>query len=424
MAANITDSSVTTTYGSEALVSATVANDFTVLNLGVTSIVLGAEYSVGDTIKISISGGTFDIADTIVLTDANGAGITVGITAGLLSKTATELLFRITALDTTNGLLTNGEILSLNVGAAVLDVKLDATTVGSTVSLTAASATSTGLAIDITGAKDTFLAGTVIKQHAFSIAAPMNTKIDVAKARKEFETPANSTFAIAYAQTAPLQAGMTITATTYSVNGSMTGFEASIAAATNDGTVTGFGAAVYTVAADLQSASRLLAAVPVASETTLFTVDPTAADRVVLNIGNYTADVKIAEVGGKSFTYTGITAGAMSLNGSSAQYGYVPVNFDGAVTTQFEVGNKGTVDGEITLSGFDTDGNVYSAILPFKAMAGKLTKISDFDISTAFALTAGTKLNLTITINAPDADVTYGAYSNRGTTGRMAINKL
>jgi len=417
--------STAVTYGNEGLASGLIANDATVLTLGATQLTLGAEYSVGDTITITLAGGTFDPTDAFELTDTNGAGATVGITAGLLSATATELLFRITALDTTNGLLTNGETLDLEItGANPVPVILGSTAVASKLTVSANAATSNGLAIDVTGATDSMAVGSVITQHDFEITTAMAAKIDVSAGRLVFAAAAGSVtdpeFTVTYTQTAPTQAAMAIADTTYTINGSMTGFEDTVAATDNDGTIVGDNIAALTVAADLQSASDTTGGVPSAAEVLTF-APGTAADRVVLNTGSYTLDVKIEEAGGKSVTVSGLAAGSHTLNGSSVQYAYVPVNYDGAVTTQFEIGNEGVVDGEITLTAFDTAGNDYSAELSFKAMAGMLTKLSDAEISSALGLTEGTKLNLTITVNAPDADVTYGAYSNRGTTGRMAI---
>jgi hypothetical protein len=424
MAVDVATNSTAATYGSEALSSGVVANDLSVLELGATQLKLGAEYSVGDTIRILISGGELDADDAFALTDTNTNVGSAGITLGLLSSTKTELLFRVTAIDTTNGVSTDGELLDLELtGALPVPVKVSSSTVGSKVAVTATAATSTGLAIDNVGVLDTFNIGSVIKQHAFTVAPVMSSKVDVAKARKQFEVAANSTFTVNYAQTAPTQAGLAIADTKYTVKGSMTGFEATVAATDNNGTIVGDNLLALTVAADLQSASDAIGGAPSAAEVFLFAIDATVADRSVLNIGSYAVDVELEHAGGKKFTYSDLNAGAFAFNGSSATFSYVPVNFAGAVTSQFEIGNKGVVDGEITIDGFDTAGNDYSAILPFAAEAGKLTKISDADIATAFALTGGTKLKLNFTVNAPNDDITYGAYSNRGTTGRMAIIK-
>lgn len=433
MAIDVATNSTKATYGSEALTSTAVANDGSVLTLGATQLLLGAEYSVGDTITINISGGEFDPTDAFELTDTDGALGTVGITTGLLSATKTQLLFRVTALDTTNGLVTTGQTLDLELaGAAPVPLILSSTSAGSKVNITASGATSTGLAIDVKGSdKDTFNVGEVLQEHKFTVTAAMAAQIDVSKERKEFVTPANATFTVTHSRNAVTQASYGSNASTVkaTLTGSLAAFENTVAGTDNKGTVVGTGAAAYTVAADLATATRDLGTVDlsggnlVPAETVLFTVDPTAATREVINVGAYTFDVEL-NTANKVHKVSGLAAGNFSLNGSSAQYAYAPVNFNGAVTTQFEVGNKGSVDGEISLSAFDTAGNKYSAMLPFKAEAGKLTRISDADIANAFGLTKGTKLNLTITVNAPSGDITYGAYSNRGTTGRMAINKL
>jgi hypothetical protein len=428
-AVDVATNSTTVKYGYEGIASGDTKNDGTALTLGATVLTLGAEYSVGDTITINLAGGEFDPTDVFQLVDANAGGAgNPAITAGLLSATKTQLLFRITEIDTSGGGSTStiGQQMNLQVsGPAALPVVLTGTAIGDKMTVSANAATSTGLSIDVAGAtKDSFVVGTVTQQHKYTIstATDLDEQIDVSKGRTVFVGGTSDNFVVAYAATAVDQAGFTVTDTTWKINGSMTGFEASIAAASNDGTIVGAAAGALTVAADRQSASKKVTAAA-AGDTFTFTVDPTVADRVALDVGSYTLDATIADASGDSVTYSGMSAGAWSLNGSSAVYAYAPVGFD-SVTTQFEIGNKGSVSGDISLSAFDTDGNTYSATLPFQAEAGKLTRVSDADIVDAFGLTEGTKLKLTITVDAPTGDITYGAYSNRGTTGRMAINKL
>jgi hypothetical protein len=424
-------------YSHEGIVSGQTKNDGTVLTLGangnanVVALELGAEYTTGDTVTLTLSGAKFKKTETFTLEQLSGAGT---ISLGFLSATDTTLTFRVTGVTgVTDGivlLLDNGTFdLGTPTPAVANSIILDSSAINAKASITASALTGTGLAIDVQGtAKDTFIIANVVQQHKFTVAAAdaMAAKIDVAKARKEFSGTVGqeSDFVVAYLNTGVDQGNFAITGTglKYTVNGSMTGFTNSIAASSNDGTFTATTGGALTVAADLQSAS--VASLGAAGDTFTFAIDPTLTDRVVLNVSSYTVDAEIANVGGNKVTYTGIAAGSHTLNGSNATFAYVPVNYSGAVTTQFEIGNKGTVDGEITVSGFDTAGTNYSAVLPFTAEAGKLTKVSDADISTAFGLTAGTKLNLTFTVNAPSLDITYGAYSNRGTTGRMSINKI
>jgi len=412
----LTLDSSTYTYGNEALTNGQTKNDFTEVQLNTVVLTLGAAYSVGDVIKVNITGAEFKADETYALSTSNAAIIDVGF----LSATANQLVFRVTAA----AAATAGETLTL---AAASKIKLDSTAVGSKVTISATAETSTGITIDVTGATDSKVVGTVVQQHSFKVLATnvLDEKIDVSDERKVL-TAASDTATVTYTLDTP-----TFSATDFSVvnagemsftvNGSFTGYETGVTGSTNVGTVV-IDAVDATVAADLQSGKAALVATA-ASDTMaiVYTPDLSLTTRVVLNTSAYTVDVLLDD-GAKTTEYNGISLGSFVLNGASNVFAYVPVNYDGAVTTQFEIGNKGVLDGEITLTAFDTAGNDYSAILPFNAVAGKLTKISDQDISTAFSLTAGTKLNLTITVNSPDADITMAGYSNRGTTGRMAIN--
>ena len=205
------------------------------------------------------------------------------------------------------------------------------------------------------------------------------------------------------------------------VKGSFTGFETGVVNSTALGTVK-IGALEAKVATDLQSGSFSLPGTSAALNIA-FTPSTVKDTRVVLNASSYAVDAKITD-GTFSYEYNDIAIGSFVLNGASKTFGYVPVNFDGAVVSQFEIGNKGKVDGEISITAFDRDGVKHSAILPFKAAAGKMTKLSDSDISTAFGLTKGASLNLTITVNSPESDITIAGYSNRGTTGRMSLSSV
>ncbi|MGI2143123.1 hypothetical protein [Shewanella frigidimarina] len=432
------------TYGSEALTTALVANDASAISLKPVTLTLGAEYTVGDTVTINLTGAEFKTAGAYTLTSvaATGAGAgTDTVAFGLLSQSATELLFRVTAI--TPGASSNSSVLKNIVtlsdtstaaatasGVLVNDVlvKLNSTAAKSEVTVAANAKTSTGLVIDKT-AKDSVVVGKVITQHTFEITK-MAAKIDVSKSRKEFVTPADAKFVVTHVNANPDQAkfGTATSKAKATIQGSMVGFEESLTTTDNNGTVKGT-AGDYTVAKDLQSASfdiataeiELAKAIP--AQTVVFAVDSTPADRTVINASNYTFSVDLIE-GGKTVTVSGLDVGSMTLNGASKTFGYVPVNFDGAVVSQFEIGNKGTVDGEISITAFDRDGVKHSAVLPFKATAGKMTKLSDSDISTAFGLTKGASLNLTITVNAPESDITVAGYSNRGTTGRMSLSSV
>lgn len=432
------DSTGAQTYGSEALVNGLVKNDGSALTLGadgngnVVTLTLGAEYTSGDTISIKLDGAKFKKTETFTL-EQTTVGTTNEILLGFLSATDTEVTFRVTSTKgTTDGLillLDNGTFDQATPTAAEANaIILDSTAPGAKATITATALTGTGLVIDAAGTKDSKVIATVVQQHKFTVAAAnaMAAKIDVAKARKEFSgvTGEEADFIVTYTADNPSQAAYTTTSAKYTLNGSFTGFEKSVADTDNDGTIIrdpGGADEELTVAKDLQSAAVTHTAGTPISHTFEFAVDGTAADRVVLNASDYTVDVLLTN-GTQTTTYAGIAAGSHKLNGANAQFSYVPVNYDGAVVSQFEIGNKGVVDGEITITAFDTAGTKYSKTLDKKAEAGKLTAITDADISEAFALTKGTKLNLTFTVNAPAGDITFSGYSNRGTTGRMSLS--
>jgi len=451
MAVDVTTGSTTTTYGSEALVSGVAKNDYTELLLGTPTptsanidlstvkLTLGAEYSVGDTITISIAGGTFKQSETFALNSTEAVPGTTGMSVGFLSATDTTLLFRVTEV---NG-VTDGQTLVLDKGTYVPttttpavggtdatsnSIKLNSTAVGTKVTISALAQTSTGLTIDSSGTTDSFEIGSVIQEHKYVATTKLNADIDVADERKALAVSGavalSDTATLTYTYDAAAQAKFVLDGSndvTMTVNGSFTGFETGVTDATNLGKIAIAGTNA-TVAADLLSGKDLFNN-PSSAGTVgfVFTPDDAAATRVVLNTSTYSVDAVLETAAAQKFTYANIALGELALNGASENFGYVPVGYD-AVTTQFEIGNKGSVDGEITLTAFDTAGNNYSAVLPQKAEAGKLTKISDADITSAFVLAGGTKLKLTITVNSPASNISMSGYSNRGTTGRMAIS--
>jgi len=426
-----TDATVkTATFGAEALASGFVANTGAALTAPVIVLTAGAEYSKDDTITISLVGAEFD-AGALSLTQTSETAKNSEVTFGLLNSSATEATFRVTTVTAGSSsdatLVTNSTIGNTFALTAVVDapkaingIKLTSTVNKAEVKVTAIAKTSAGLVID-TSSTDTTLIGTVKNEHAFT-SSVMAAKIDVSKERKVFLDATLANITTTYKYNATTQANMIATSTSTKISGSFVGFPGT--------EVTGLivdnasaAAVVGVIALDKQSATFANVTDLTTAKVATFTVATDETKREVLQASSYTADLTITN-GSKTTVIAGVAAGSTTLNGASVSFGYAPVNYDGAVTTQFEIGNKGSIDGEITLDAFDTNGMNYSAILPFTAEAGKLTKISDADISTAFSLTAGTKLKLTITVNSPTDDISVAGYSNRGTTGRMAISSL
>jgi hypothetical protein len=424
----------TVKFGTEALTSNVVKNDFTALTTPNVALTLSAAFSVGDIIKVQVSGGKFKKTDSFSLTSSvdegvggNNANDDAGsVSTGFLSATDTELVFRVTGsvpagVDAVDA--TIKDVITLTLGTPAVSV--NSTAKGAKVSISASAETSSGVAIDVTGASDSKEIIQVVQEHTF-VSTKLTDKIDVADERKSLFGTTDS-FTITYTEDAvDASADFPLADVSFTVNGSFTGFEAGTTGATNLGAVsldhkTG-GAANKKVQNDLQSLVIETLAAPVNGDTSvfLFTPDVAISTRVVLNSSTYSTDVTIKS-GTTTLSYNGLKSGGFVLNGASATYAYAPLNYSGAVTTQFEIANSGVVDGEITVTGFDTAGTKYEGVLPFNAEAGKLTSVSDAAITSALGLTGGTKLQLSFTVNAPENDITFGGYSNRGTTGRMAL---
>jgi hypothetical protein len=98
------------------------------------------------------------------------------------------------------------------------------------------------------------------------------------------------------------------------------------------------------------------------------------------------------------------------LNGSEINFPYAPLAYD-FIATNFEIANSGSDDAEVLLTAFDTAGTPYSESLPRLAEGGKLTAVSGEDIANLFNLDAGTKLSLTFTTSAPEANIKITGYS-------------
>jgi hypothetical protein len=407
-------------------------------NSGGATIALAAEYAVGDVITISISGATIDTTLTAatlvaVLPDANDT-----MTLGLLSTTTSTVTFRVTEL-TYDGLLGETTI------AAVLTlagIQLDTASVvaSSAVTLTYAAKTSTDIPLDV---NDTEQVISVVDQFTSSVTTKLNGVVDVNNDRQQFTVVApdnalTDTLVFTPVDAAVLPANKAkYTGATYLVKGDFSFMDtdadgvvspAELAAGVTVAT-SGDDTTVQTLNTAMSELSIAVTAVTndtVEVVTAVLNVAGMGTGNPVLDTQSFTADstvnyTDVADLNPSTLsTKTAEVAGSWTINGSQIVFPYAPVGYDN-ITTQFEIANSGSQDGEIAVDAYDTMGNVHSAILPFKAEAGKLTKIAFDDLTTAFGLTEGTKLSLTITTTAPAGDIKITGYSNLNNAGRMAL---
>lgn len=182
-------------------------------------------------------------------------------------------------------------------------------------------------------------------------------------------------------------------------------------------TVTAAGANKFTFAEDFQSVKVEMAALAahdgLALDITPMTLTIKTDGERVLPVGSFTTDSTFnyndAAANVRAYARNDINSGLWVLNGTSVNVPYIPVGFDN-LSPNIEIANS-TIDGDITLEGFDQNGNEYGPIkLDFQAKADTVTKVSEANIVDAFGLTEGTKLSLTLTVNAPKGISVYPYY--------------
>lgn len=383
----------------------------------------GAQYSVGDIITITMDGAkfantTYTLTDTPVLNND-------ALTFGLLNKTDNKLTFRITALASGSNNSTIANTFALagtgGTGIAANGIILTSTAAKAAVNVTAKAETSTGISIDDTS-KDTVKSGEVITEHALTVTPVMDAIIDVTKLRKEFKDAAKATFTVKHTYTKANQANYeSATAKVkYMVNGSMVGYSDTTAfdGKLSDGTVD------YVVAADKASAATTytqdLTTSALADKALTFTVGTTDAKREVLTAGKYSVTGTI-EIGTRTIDLGTKAAGEMKLNGSSFDLSYVP--YGDAVEQFIWVTNKGTLDGEVTVTGFDQNGEKYGPYDLGTVKGGELAKL-DADLKAKLVADGVTneRVSLNVTVNAPTGNVEiFAAYKVISANDRLTL---
>ncbi|SEK46851.1 hypothetical protein SAMN05216262_101431 [Colwellia chukchiensis] len=383
---------------------------------------LKAEYKQDDLITFTFSqdlDAAFVAATTINATLV-GAGGGDEMVLGKLSQDANSVTYRVTSLSLGNGATTT---VGATVAIEAVTFPGAALRAAGTATVTYSATLSNGTTpLDQATGGDTATATIVdlVDQYATSVTTGFDGVIDVEDNRETFEGAASAdTVTVALVNTAAADINATLNTVTYTVNGNFAFLDtdpvtAGVQLGTNTVTVD-FGTV------DSVEADKIVVSHNAAVAVTL-TIDNVEAG--VLPTQTFSVDAVVNYDDNDAATHDSAVAshaaGEWTINGSEVTFPYAPVGYD-HIVTQFEIANSGNQDGDIILTAFDTAGNTYSATLPQKAEAGKLTKIGFDDVTTAFGLTAGTKLSLTITTTAPAGDIKITGYSNLNDAGRMSL---
>lgn len=152
---------------------------------------------------------------------------------------------------------------------------------------------------------------------------------------------------------------------------------------------------------------------------------PTGADAVILDTQKFSADILYnytsagAQAGVKPLG-TALPAGEWTLNGATVNIPYMP--YGPNASQILYVTNTGSQSGDITATAFDDLGNPFDLGKIAVAKAKTVVKIApELNAKLAAAGFKGTKLSITITVNAPEDDITVYASYNIGGSDRGFI---
>lgn len=407
-----------------------------------TVITLGAEYAVNDTITITVTGAEFATAlstPSMVYADVSAGDGTGTVTLGLLNSSANFVTYRITEIDVASGdAITTGDTITFSGMKLTTTSVLDA--VGD-ISLAFSALTNTAQTLDGSGTL-TDVSNTVVAQFSASTTKVLNGVIDVENDRQQF-TAGNDTITTDVLIVTPVEAAAAVhdaayDGATYVINGDFSWMEtdgdAGIDAAELGAAFGTTGAGDDTFASVINAEATAITVTATdagadAVEATTFTftnagVAPTSS---VLSVQSFTIDSTInyttaAAAPATKATQVADSAGSWTLNGAQALFNYVPLGYAGLQNT-IVISNTGIKNGGVVVEGFDEEGNVYGPLTMADSLAGgtQMT-VRGTAISELLSVPAGTKLTVTITVNAPDADVDFSGYTQKFSTGRQLMS--
>jgi len=410
-----------------------VANEATGIVVPSVTATLGAQYSVGDIIKVSLNGADLDATNSapVATFAAGGSGATM--TLGLLSKTTTEATFRVTVATGDHSSGGGGTVaftgLKMSTASAVA---------ASTTSFVFAAETSTGIAIDV-AATNTYKILKGVNQYTAKFAAStdkFDATISTGSLRTNFGTgvyadtvnvsfPGYTVVAGENAYTGHM--GSTPTASKVTVKGDFSFLDT-----TGDGKVTSADA-IPTPLATAGAASAVAFATDLQS---VVVTGPTAFTNagVAVTAGNadgettiidqmFTTETELsflAKTGGTVKKTTTLTSGEWDLDGSSGKVNFLP--FGSEYAQSITVTNTGTVEGAISVDLF-FNGTKYSTTLNAVSSAKSVTNISLEVAEFAAANGVDGNAQVAITTNAPSIKV-EAVYYHKSSADRVLVPTL
>jgi hypothetical protein len=290
------------------------------------------------------------------------------------------------------------------------------------VTVTVSSQTTAGDVLDNGGTRTATLAESKTQFGTVKVNTAFDATIDVAQMRKAFVS--GSSDSMSWTITNPSTTGWLNVATVNASNGTLVTLQGEA------GKMTGLKASNWTSAGTrtfTEADAKLVVSHGgmVTSDTITFT-PTTGTNAVVLETQKFTTKFEYNYTSAGSQAGSKLIAGAVAsgewkLNGATVNIPYMPYGVNASQILY--VSNAGSQDGDISATVFDDKGNYYD--LGVIGIAGKqrVTKIAPLvrDKLDAAGFN-GTKASITVTVNAPAADITVYASYNVGGADRGFIN--
>jgi len=381
---------------------------------------VAAAYAVGDKVTFTFTAGSVVAAsfpsqlNVAAVNSAVPASAISGMSLGLLNSDDDTVTYRVTSLSQpTDGAATTYTDRT-TIGALITlgTVGYSASAVAGTVTVTVSAQTSAGDVLDSAGTLTATIAEAKTQFGTAAVSPLFDAEINVSSMRTAFTGVTSDDAGITI--TNPTTTGWLNLATvnTTAVNlfgeaGKMDGLLA-----------TNFGTAGTNVFTEASAQLAVTYAGQMTNDTITFT-PPTGTAAVILESQTFNADVvynysSAAATAGTATLATGAAAGEWTLNGASVNIPYMP--YSANASQILYVTNDGTQDGDIIVTAFDDAGTAYDAFIVGTATAGSITKITG-DVKAGLEAQGftGGKVSITVTVNAPDADITvYASYNVSG----------
>lgn len=293
---------------------------------------------------------------------------------------------------------------------------------GASLKVTASSQDATGDVIDNSGTLSAVIAQSKSQFTGKTTVSGFDATINVSAMRKAFVSGTTDTASFTYAPTNTtgwlnLATVNSTTATIAGEKGKMTSLTKAEFASAQAGTVT----------LDVENALLTVAYTGTITTDTITFTPPTGDKAVVLEAQDFTASLAYGYTSKGSATGSvdvakNASAGSWDLNGATVNIPYMPYGPNASQIVY--VSNDSDQDADITVTVFDDKGNLYDlGALQIKAGKKRVTKIApEINDRLRAAGFNGTKASITITVNAPDSDVTVYASYNVGGADRGYIN--